>query len=98
MAERQLPKLHTGVRFPSPALFTYDNWVCFAVKKWVVRTTDQNTATEVHRCFTTVGDLSSLLPFTGHFRCAAIRSAVVSRAKRDQQRNAPQPVTCCDSR
>jgi len=24
--------------------------VCFAVKKWVVRTKDQNTATEVHRC------------------------------------------------
>jgi hypothetical protein len=26
MVERQLPKLHTGVRFPSPAFFLIEGW------------------------------------------------------------------------
>jgi hypothetical protein len=32
MVERQLPKLHTGVRFPSPALFTYENALFYALQ------------------------------------------------------------------
>jgi hypothetical protein len=44
MVERQLPKLHTGVRFPSPAVFTYEKEAEKASKLAEVRTKSQNTS------------------------------------------------------
>ena len=44
MVERQLPKLHTGVRFPSPALFSYENKVGNADLEPKVRTWRQTSS------------------------------------------------------
>ena len=44
MVERQLPKLHTRVRFPSPALFTYEKRGDFWPKKRQVRTSSQTNS------------------------------------------------------
>jgi hypothetical protein len=80
MVERQLPKLHTGVRFPSPADFTSEKQGLFGTKRDVVRTPGQNTAAKVHGLFTASVDFirrlrerHALRPANANYACDSER-------------------------